>query len=309
MSLEGRRLAPEMMLQGQDGRTFLTAWMHDAHNIGGGHHAENKRPLQSEGSSEDTSEPQMQIEQPIVIDDVTLDSRTLCAIDNKDKPLMPGKMSVKELRAELVARQYGNLRGNKRELVKKVQKARAEANVAGASIDDNKAGRSKVGVVLEEETYVNGQLVQKNVSENERDVGQDDGDEEDNGEDQEEAEDELYDGSATIKQADVDDDDTDEVDYDGRIGDILQARRKFKEPMPRFQDVETGVEQALVLFRGVIAMGGAPSNADIAVIVRAVVQSNDGSTYAKQLLSILSDEGMGGAVSVEERQALDQLMN
>ena len=56
----------------------------------------------------------------ITIDGVVLDSTSLCALNADGECLAPTKMSVRELRAELAARQYP-LRGNKKELIKQLQ--------------------------------------------------------------------------------------------------------------------------------------------------------------------------------------------
>jgi len=56
----------------------------------------------------------------LFIDGIALDSSTLCAVGEDLIPLPPNKMSVKELRAELAARQCPLL-GNKKELVKQLQ--------------------------------------------------------------------------------------------------------------------------------------------------------------------------------------------
>lgn len=56
----------------------------------------------------------------ISIDGILLDSTSLCALNEEGEPLSPTKMSVRELRAELAARQFP-LRGNKKELIKQLQ--------------------------------------------------------------------------------------------------------------------------------------------------------------------------------------------
>lgn len=96
-------------------------------------------------------------------------------------------MSVKELRAELAARQYP-LRGNKRELIKQLQKARAEAAVAGASYDDSRGVRGKkVEIMVSEESWDSGRLVGRNIYEDQR---EDDGEDDDDGDDRQLDEDE-----------------------------------------------------------------------------------------------------------------------
>lgn len=56
----------------------------------------------------------------ISIDGVILDPESLCVLNEDGVCLSPTKMSVRELRAELAARQYP-LRGNKKELIKQLQ--------------------------------------------------------------------------------------------------------------------------------------------------------------------------------------------
>lgn len=93
---ERRNLSNEMMLVDDNNRTFITRWLDQI-------------------ETEHISRPRI-----IVIDGVILDSVTLCALKEDGESLAPTKMSVRELRAELAARQYP-LRGNKKELVKQLQ--------------------------------------------------------------------------------------------------------------------------------------------------------------------------------------------
>lgn len=84
------------MLVDETNRTFVTRWLDKV-------------------SSDHASRPKV-----ISIDGVVLDSISLCALSSDGESLAPTKMSVRELRAELAARQYP-LRGNKKELVKQLQ--------------------------------------------------------------------------------------------------------------------------------------------------------------------------------------------
>jgi len=85
----------------------------------------------------------------LIIDGIPLHPTNLCcgAFEGSEfVPKVPTKMSVKELRAELAARQYP-LRGNKKELIKQLQKARVEAEVEGATYNNGKgAPTKKVGI-------------------------------------------------------------------------------------------------------------------------------------------------------------------
>lgn len=83
------------MLVDETNRTFITRWLDKVAS----YHASPK---------------------VISIDGVVLDSISLCALSGDGESLAPTKMSVRELRAELAARQYP-LRGNKKELVKQLQ--------------------------------------------------------------------------------------------------------------------------------------------------------------------------------------------
>ena len=78
----------------------------------------------------------------VVIDGVNLDPVTLCAVGADGDQLTPNKMSVKELRAELAARQC-LLSGNKKELQKQLHNARAEAKGVQAIHDTLVADNSK----------------------------------------------------------------------------------------------------------------------------------------------------------------------
>lgn len=96
MTTERRDLKNDMMKTDQSGKTFVTLWLDQIKDL------DRNRP------------------NSFCIDGVTLDAKTLCALNEEGIPLGPTKMSVRELRAELAARQYP-LRGNKRELTKQLQ--------------------------------------------------------------------------------------------------------------------------------------------------------------------------------------------
>ena len=81
----------------------------------------------------------------LMIDGVQLDPVTLVAVGPDGTILTPSRMSVTELRAELAARQ-GPLQGNKKELVRQLQKARAEAKVIGSELEDDKSQSKKVRI-------------------------------------------------------------------------------------------------------------------------------------------------------------------
>lgn len=118
MAIEQRKLTPEMLKTDHTGRSLITRWL-DEIEIGA------------------------QVLNFFEIDGVALDSASLCAINVDGDELAPTKMSVRELRAELAARQYP-LRGNKRELVKQLQKARSAADIEGSSASAKSSKSKKV---------------------------------------------------------------------------------------------------------------------------------------------------------------------
>ena len=114
----------------------------------------------------------------MVIDGVRLDPITLCATNSDGEPLMANKMGVKELRAELAARQCP-LRGNKKELARQLQKARTEAVVDQALIGDSGKSASKVNKVkllTVDQVWKGGKLVDRNEYQQEAEVPDDDDD-------------------------------------------------------------------------------------------------------------------------------------
>ena len=160
----------------------------------------------------------------LVIDGIPLDPVTLCAVGPDGNQLAPTKMGVKELRAELAARQ-SPLRGNKRELTRQLQKARAEAEVLGSSLDNGKDSSKKVEVILVEESWDVGNLVSQNTYEDERLV-------EDVDEDEDEMAittiDEVEEEEDEERSAALDDDDDDfDLDYDDRVSSMMKAQGRF----------------------------------------------------------------------------------
>ena len=85
-------------------RTFLTAWL-----------APHSAPAEVKSEQEEASRTDW-----LVIDGISLHPSTLCAVGDDFTQLAPTKMSVRELRAELSARQCP-VRGNKKELIKQIQ--------------------------------------------------------------------------------------------------------------------------------------------------------------------------------------------
>lgn len=93
-------------------------------------------------------------------------------------------MSVKELRAELAARQYP-IQGNKNTLIKQLQKARAEAAIEGSNENTKLSKTKKVEIIISEESWSTGRLMQKNTKKDEREAVEEEDVEEDEDEDEE----------------------------------------------------------------------------------------------------------------------------
>lgn len=276
MSLENRKLNESMMIRTNDGRTFATAWISIQNIV-----SNNLKSNDEEIGKTDVDKPKQEW---LVLDGVTLDAETLCAVDNRDRPLSPTKMTVKELRAELTARQY-SLRGNKRELIKQVQKARDEAQ-NDRTVESQKGGKAKVRRIVEEQIYIDGRLIDNHILKNEGNDDQDDAEDEDNNDDAEETEDNM-----TLDT----DDEEDEVDYDSRIDTIMQARRKIK-PLPPLQETDSWIEQSLALCAAIFTLHGALSTGDVDTLVASIEGSSNRALHAAQLISVLQREDAEGKV-------------
>lgn len=96
MATERRKFDSSLMRTDANGQTFISRWLQNAEN---------------------TEKDQSNM---FTIDGVALDSSNLCVLSDSGEILAPTKMSVRELRAELAARQCP-LRGNKKELIKQLQ--------------------------------------------------------------------------------------------------------------------------------------------------------------------------------------------
>jgi hypothetical protein len=152
MATERRKFDSSLMRTDANGQTFISRWLQNAEN---------------------TEKDQSNM---FTIDGVALDSSNLCVLSDSGEILAPTKMSVRELRAELAARQCP-LRGNKKELIKQLQKARAEAEIEGAGPVSTQPARSKkVDVMIAEEAWNEGELEAQNTYEDEREVEQEEDD-------------------------------------------------------------------------------------------------------------------------------------
>ena len=96
MATERRKFDNFVMRTDANEKTFISRWLENA---------------------EQTEKNQSNM---FTIDGVALDSSTLCVLSESGEISAPTKMSVRELRAELAARQCP-LRGNKKELIKQLQ--------------------------------------------------------------------------------------------------------------------------------------------------------------------------------------------
>jgi hypothetical protein len=160
MSREGRHCSPQLLnYTTPAGCTFLTAWLDsrlDLLDIAGGEDGsgERKSPQKSLpllfapvhrclGVRSHRLAEEPKAVDWVVIDGVRLDPATLCAINDDGEILLPNKMGVKELRAELAARQ-SPLRGNKKELTRLLSRARSAAEVDESLVGDSGKRDGKV---------------------------------------------------------------------------------------------------------------------------------------------------------------------
>lgn len=195
------------------------------------------------------------------IDGIQLDPVTLCAVAADGTPLPVTKMGVKELRAELAVRQ-SPLRGNKRELVRQLQKARAEADVVGATLGNGKDTSKKVEVILVEESWDVGNLVHQNMYEDERLLEDFDEDEDESAittiDEVEEEEDE--------ESVPLDDDDDDfDLDYEDRVSSMMKAQGRFNVEFQSSGWAEPGIRQ--VSFGYMLIYSATVPNLDLSLML------------------------------------------
>jgi hypothetical protein len=240
ISYEQRALSENTMPTDDKGRTFITAWMENL----------------------DIEEEDDADLEPIEIDGIKLDPITLCALDEDEKQLPVTKMNVKELRAELSIRK-SPLRGNKRELVRQLQKARVEDEVQGATLDNKKDQSKRVEIELVEQSYTNGNRVHENVYKDQRLL--DDEEEEDENATVDEVEDEE--DEEGTRRSGLDDDDDFDFDYEDRVYSMMKAQGKFNDSFPA--SAAPGLGEAMAICRGAMAMGGVPTQADLKAILTA----------------------------------------
>lgn len=195
------------------------------------------------------------------------------------------RMAVKELRAELAARNFP-LRGNKRELTRLLNRARAEADIQGSSLDVEK-NTTRVEVVVLEESYVSGNLISENMYEDQREKEEEEEDDDEAGA--------IHDEEEEKRQPRSIDDDDDDVDYDDRVDEAMRAADKFDFVLPE-TDAVVNVVTALAIARGVLNLGGVPSEDDIKTL-KKLVELDGGEDVREQLELLLSDPRVAGPVA------------
>jgi hypothetical protein len=108
---------PIAAMQVVDGRTLITRWI--GHVTDPTTSVPDDHSPVEEGSLGDATDASPRTSEIYTVDGVRLDAATLMAVNNEGSPLLPSKMGVRELRAELAARRYP-LKGSKKDLQKKL---------------------------------------------------------------------------------------------------------------------------------------------------------------------------------------------
>jgi hypothetical protein len=263
ISYEQRSMFETTKLTDDKGRSFITAWMEQV-------------------NAEDT-------EKELIVDGITLDPNTLCALDEEGNQLPIAKMNVKELRAELAARK-SPLRGNKRELARQLQKARVEDEVQGATLDNKKDQSKRVEVEFVEQSYTNGNRVHEKVYKDQRFLEEDEEDDENATVD--EVEDEEDEEGA--RRSALDDDDDIDLDYEDRVESMMKAQGKFNASIA--SSAAPGLGEAIAICRGTMAMGGIPTDADLNAILMGGKSVKDQALQEK-LEEFLADKRIADRLS------------
>ena len=272
ISYEQRSLSQNTMPADSQGRSFITAWMSKS----------SPQQVEIEGEDDVVEDEGVAKSLPLSIDGIELDPVTYCVLDDEGKPFQVTKMNVKQLRAELAARQ-SPLRGNKRELIRQLQKARVEADVQGATLDTKKDSSKRVEVEFVEQSYTNGNRVREIVYKDQRTLDEDE-DEEDENATVDEVEDEEDEESA--RRSALDDDDDFDFDYEDRVYSMMKAQGKFNDSI---SSAAPGLGQALAICRGAMAMGGVPTQADLTEIFKQAKSVKDKALQEK-VEEFLSDK-------------------
>lgn len=268
ISYEQRPLSGKTMLTDEEGRTFITAWMENL-------------VVKDEG------------EQDLLdVDGIKLDPVTYCAVDELGNQLQVTKMNVKELRAEL-AKRKSPTRGNKRELVRQLQKARVEAEVQGATLDIKKDQSKRVEVEFVEQSYTNGNRVHEKVYKDQRMLEEEE--EEDENATVDEVEDEE--DEEGTRRSNLDDDDDFDFDYEDRVYSMMKAQGKFNDSIAA--SAAPGLGEAMAICRGAMKMGGVPTNADINAIFTGAKSVKDKALQHK-LEEFFADKRIADRLSSNE---------
>jgi hypothetical protein len=265
ISYEQRPLGEKVMLSDDKGRSFITAWMEQVEVV--------------------------DKDKDLVVDGITLDPNTLCALDEGGNQLVVTKMNVKELRAELAARKSPT-RGNKRELVRQLQKARVEDEVLGATLDTKKDTSKRVEVEFSEQSYTNGHRVLEKVYKDQRLVEEEE--EEDENATVDEVEDEEDD---EVRRSALDDDDDFDFDYEDRVYSMMKAQGKFNDSMS--SSAAPGLGEAMAICRGAMAMGGVPTDEDLKAILRGAKSIKD-KVLQEKIDEFLADQRIADRLSSHE---------
>eukprot|EP00890_Picochlorum_soloecismus_P000073 jgi/Picsp_1/1066/NSC_04549-R1_pentatricopeptide repeat-containing protein mitochondrial-like len=257
MATERRKFDNFVMRTDANEKTFISRWLENA---------------------EQTEKNQSNM---FTIDGVALDSSTLCVLSESGEISAPTKMSVRELRAELAARQCP-LRGNKKELIKQLQKARAEAEIEGAGPISTQTTKSKkVDIMIAEEAWNEGELEAQNTYEDEREVEQEEDDES-------QQVDEF--GEDSEKHA-KEEDEEDSFDYEDRIFAVMKAKVQKLDIHENltFNHEEPGILEAIMILRRVITMGGIPTNQDILFLLNCLP---DNGNLAQEILTLVQETSL-----------------
>lgn len=269
ISYEQRPILEKTMPADDMGRTFISAWM--PNNISPEHAATKEDGDEGEDFEGEIAAKPL----PLIIDGIELDPVTYCAIAPDGSQLQVAKMNVKQLRAELAARQ-SPLRGNKRELIRQLQKARVEAEVEGATMDTKKDQSKRVEVEFVEQSYTNGNRVHEKMYKDQRLIDEDDDEEDENATvDEVEEDDEDEEGA---RRSALDDDDDFDFDYEDRVYSMMKAQGKFNDSI---SSAAPGLGEALAICRGAMAMGGIPTQADLSAIFKAAKSVNNAALKEK----------------------------
>jgi hypothetical protein len=268
ISYEQRPLSKNTMLTDEEGRTFITAWMENL-------------------VAQDEEEQDF-----LDVDGVKLDPVTYCAVDELGNQLPVTKMNVKGLRAEL-AKRKSPTRGNKRELVRQLQKARVEAEVQGATLDVKKDQSKRVEVEFMEQSYAHGNRVYEKVYKDQRMMEEEE--EEDENTTVDEVEDEEDEEGA--RRSNLDEDDDFDFDYEDRVYSMMKAQGKFNDSIA--PSAAPGVGEALAICRGAMAMGGVPTIADINAIIAGAKSVKDKALQEK-LEDFIADKRIADRISSNE---------